>query len=412
MGDFSALGDQLDESKETLDSRAPKYPGSSPGQTVKVPAGFTVNQNSGQFAVPATFFQWDAKSKKWNRITETQYNEAQAVINVSASLGGLGGPPADIPAEGSGSLRYPSKDIGSESHYALFQFFDYAPPFNKRNPNEAAAQLAPQSIGASGPTVPGVDPSKVKGYDYNQAGQYTPAGEDYKTILMYMTEDISTGFKANWGGKAFSNIGADTLRSAGAEGLQKLASGVDAIGNAALRLPTLAGAAALRKSIQAITGDAISNNDVFGGISGAILNPNTELLFDSVDMRNFTLNFKMVPRFADEADTINEICKIFKACMLPTKNPGKVFGAQNQGITAGFIGVPKLCRVHFMVGGGENKYLPKFKFCAITEVNVSMTPDGVYATYNNDAPVATSLSVSFQETKLVYADEIFNNTVR
>ena len=384
---------------------APNYEGLTNGQTVKTQAPGAMG------TMGDVYWQWDASTKKWNSISKTEYDEAQSVVTVGASLGNLGGP-GTIPAEGSGSLRYPSKDIGSQSHYALFQFFDYAPPFSKRNTNEVGRQLAPESVGAQGPTVPGVDPTKAKGYDYNQANQYTPAGENYKTILMYMPEDISTGFKANWGGKAFSNIGADTLRSAGAEGLQKLANGVDAIGNAALRLPTLAGAAALRKSIQAITGDAISNNDVFGGISGAILNPNTELLFDSIDMRNFTLNFKMVPRFADEADTINEICKIFKACMLPTKDPGKVFGAQNAGLAAGFIGVPKLCKVHFMVGGTENKYLPKYKFCAITEVNVSMTPDGVYATYNNDAPVATSLSVSFQETKLVYADEILNNTIR
>jgi len=393
----------------SLDQRAPNYQGTFPGQTVKVEAGFTINQNSGSSAVPETYFQWDATSKKWNRINRTEYIREQEIVRVGASVGDQGGPKPY-----SKSLRYPDKDIKIDggSHYAMFQFFNYAPPFSKRNPNEAARQLAPESIGAQGPTVPGVDPTQAKGYDYNQSGQYNLAGEDYKTILMYMPEDISTGFKANWGGKAFSNIGAAALRAAGAKGFQKITNTTDAISEASQRLYALGGAAALRKTIQSITGDSISNNDVFGGISGAILNPNTELLFDSIDMRNFTLNFKMVPRSAPEADIINEICKIFKASMLPTKNPGKVFNALNQGIAAGFIGVPKLCRVHFMVGGEENKYLPKYKFCAITEVNVSMTPDGVYATYNNDAPVATSLSVSFQETKLVYADEILNNTIR
>tara|TARA_B100000003_G_scaffold176122_1_gene165195 strand:+ start:722 stop:1954 length:1233 start_codon:yes stop_codon:yes gene_type:complete len=386
---------------------APKFEGLTDGQTAKTQAP------GGQGTMNDVYWQWDASSKKWNGISKQQYDEAQSIVTVGASLGNLGGP-GTIPAEGSGSLRYPSKDIkiDGESHYALFQFFDYAPPFSKRNINEVAKQLAPESVGAQGPTVPGVDPNKAKGYDYNQADQYTPAGEKYKTILMYMPEDISTGFKANWGGKAVSNIGAGALRAAGAEGFQKIKNTGQLISEASERLFTLGGAAALRKTIQSITGDTLTNNDIFGGISGAILNPNTELLFDSVDMRNFTLNFKMVPRFADEADTINEICKIFKACMLPTKDPGKVFGAENQGIKSGFIGVPKLCKVHFMVGGTENKYLPKFKFCAITEVNVSMTPDGVYATYNNDAPVATSLSVSFQETKLVYADEILNNSIR
>ena len=30
----------------------------------------------------------------------------------------------------------------------------------------------------------------------------------FKDIIMYMPEDISTGFRSNWGGKAFSNIAA------------------------------------------------------------------------------------------------------------------------------------------------------------------------------------------------------------
>jgi hypothetical protein len=384
---------------------APRYEGLRNGQTAVTKAPGAQGTESD------VYWQWDASSKKWNGISKSKYDEIQAIDVVGATLGATRGPEGEWATT---AIRYPDKDIKIDggSHYALFQFFDYAPPFSKRNPNEAAAQLAPQTIGAQGPTVPGIDPTKAKGYDYNQANQYQSAGDDYKSILMYMPEDISTGFKANWGGKAVSNIGAAALRSAGAEGFQKIKNTGDLISDATQRLYALGGAAALRKTIQSITGDTLSNNDVFGGISGAILNPNTELLFDSIDMRNFTLNFKMVPRSAPEADIINEICKIFKAAMLPTKSPGKVFGAVNPGITAGFIGVPKLCKVHFMVGGSENKYLPRFKHCAITEVNVSMTPDGVYATYNNDAPVATSLSVSFQETKLVYADEIFNNTIR
>ena len=53
-----------------------------------------------------------------------------------------------------------------------------------------------------------------------------------------------------------------------------------------------AGSAAIQKAITKITGDSISNNDIFGSISGAVLNPNVELLFDSIDMRNFNLKFK------------------------------------------------------------------------------------------------------------------------
>ena len=51
--------------------------------------------------------------------------------------------------------------------------------------------------------------------------------------------------------------------------------------------------------------------------------------------------------------------------------------------------------------------------CAITNVDVNYTPDVAYATYddskNPGQPVAIELSIGFQETKLVFADEISDN---
>tara|TARA_B100000035_G_scaffold152452_1_gene129863 strand:- start:401 stop:703 length:303 start_codon:yes stop_codon:yes gene_type:complete len=99
-------------------------------------------------------------------------------------------------------------------------------------------------------------------------------------------------------------------------------------------------------------------------------------------------------------------------CTLPSKNPGKIFGATNQGLTAGFIGVPNLCKVSFMKGPGQHPALPVYKICAVTQVDVNYTPDGAYATYSDGSPVAIQLSINFQETKLVFAEDIANNGVR
>ena len=207
------------------------------------------------------------------------------------------------------------------------------------------------------------------------------------------------------------------LKSIGAEGLGNKLDGLAKTGaDAYERIPAIMGATVVRKAIQKITGDVITNDDIFGGTSGAILNPNTELLFNGSDMRNFQLNFKLVPRNFDEAKEINNICKTFKMCTLPSRNPGEVFAASNQGITAGFIGVPNLCKVNFMSGNDEHKVLPRYKMCAVTQVDVNYTPDGAYATYYdpklNSQPVAIELSINFQETKLVFSEEIANDSIR
>lgn len=347
---------------------------------------------------------------------------------ISESLVSLPGSTVSYSSTGNSILRYPHKgDITADSDYVIFEFYKYAPPFRKRSgdANNTSRNVNIGPKGASGVVKEGKRGAGVKGiertnllatagnyFDYNQVEDYEKLGDDYKSIIMYMPEDISTGFRSNWGGKAFSNIGADLLKSAGAEGLSKIDNLATGAANAFEKMPAMAGSLAIRKTIQKITGDQLTNDDVFGSISGAILNPNTELLFDSVDMRNFQLNFKLVPRNADESTIINEICATFKKCTLPTRSPGKVFGASSQGITASFIGVPNLCRVSFMHGEKEHEVLPRYKMCAVTQVDVNYTPDGSYATYHDGQPVAIELALNFQETKICFAEEIGNGGVR
>ena len=307
-------------------------------------------------------------------------------------------------------LRYPGdQDIGASSDYVLFQFKRYAPPFKNR-PKVSNSDLQTRIDDLS---------AWAKGsYDYNQGDEYKDANhENFPTIAMYMPEDVSTGFRGNWGGKAFSTIGANLLAAAGQEGLDKKLQGlVGGLGEAAERSGGLLAAAALRKSIQSITGDTLSNDDVFGSISGAIMNPNTELLFQSVDMRNFMLKFKLVPRNDIESSTINRIVKTFKACTLPMRDPGKVFGfnknGDNSGIISGFIGVPHLCRVSFMRGAEVHNVLPIYKMLAVTQVDVNYTPDGAYATYGDGQPVAIELAINFQETKINFAEEVLRDSIR
>ena len=289
-------------------------------------------------------------------------------------------------------LKYPKETaMADDSDYVLFEFYDYNPPFGNQT-------------------------SATKG-DYNQASQYT-AASSYSSIVLYMPEDVSTGFRTNWGGKNFSNIGAGLLRSAGAPGaLAAMKNLGDEAGDAFAKADSMLAAAAISKVVGKFTGDNLTNDDIFGSISGAILNPNTELLFGGVDMRNFQLNFKLVPRSQSEASDINEIIKTFKKAMLPSKNASgaNIIGdIVFKGNNAGFIGVPKVCNVTFMHGPEEHKHLPKYKMCAITSVDVNYTPDGQYATYVNSQgqPVAIGLALNFQETKICFAEDIDQGSAR
>ena len=319
------------------------------------------------------------------------------------------------------SIRFPA-DIasGGDSSYVLFSFYNYKPPFQDK-------------VGASsGLTVNKKNGTKVvlKNNEYvnqdlnayNRGGVLTEEFEKaagLNQIMLYMPDDIQDAYKADWEGKAFGSTTAGILGAAGQEGIgNKLQKALNTAGGAFKKLPVNAAASTITTLAKGITGDTITASDVFAGISGVVRNPNVELLFQKMNLRTFDLTFKLSPYNAKEAENIKTIVSTFKRAMLPSYSLGdsKVFGYageepgdngdQNFALEAGFIRVPQLCQVMFMHGAYRNAYLPKYKMCAITDVNVNYTPDGNYAVFDGGDPVATQLKISFMETKLIFAEDV------
>ncbi len=368
---------------------------------------------------------------------KTQLDEAK-VVAASKALNRVG------PSGYGKSLRYPQDHLQHDSDYVMFNFYRYTPPFKKgsrdktyfwqKGSKEDSLEILEGKGGTTSNTID----------DYNFSALYSRE-EVLTPVVLYMPEDISSSYKANWTGKAFSNVARDAMEAAAAGGWSKvdgLAKGVD---NLMKRSKALVGAQAIRTATQAITGDTLSNDDVFGGISGVILNPNAEMLFGGTEFRTLTLNYKLVPRNEGEARAIKGIIQTFKQAMLPMHSVGgadaKVFGqefhtdgtdaedltlsynkkrawydglnwlgtgsvAAGGGLDNAFIAVPNLCHVAFMNGSGMNENVPQYKMCAITNVDVNYTPDGAWATYGDGTPVATTLSLSLQETKLLFAEDV------
>ena len=71
-----------------------------------------------------------------------------------------------------------------------------------------------------------------------------------------------------------------------------------------------------------------------------------------------------------------------------------------------FIRVPHLCKFTFMKGSKPHGWISQFKPCAISNIVVNYTPDNTYATYSDGSPVATEIRLNFQETKLIFRDEV------
>ena len=234
----------------------------------------------------------------------------------------------------------------------------------------------------------------------------------FPQIMLYMPDDISDTLKADWEGKAFGSTTAGILSASGSDSLMEKLKGANNVTQKTIQRAPIEMAASLVTNLaKGITGDTINTGDIFGGISGAIRNPNVEVLFQKMNLRTFDLSFKLVPYDDGEALTIKKIINVFKKSMLPTYSigDGKVLGtkaSENRAIEASFIKVPKVCKVTYMRGSEQHPNLPTYKMCAITDIAINYTPDGNYAVYKDGTPVAYELKVSFMETKLLFSEEI------
>lgn len=292
------------------------------------------------------------------------------------------------------SLRFPFEDgIQGDTDYVIFEFWEYNPPFGRGSDGQgsrAVTATGSPSYKKYNASVDDLKPAKTKG-----GGSLSP-------IILYMPEDVQTQYGQKWGGAAFGSVTAGLIQAAGTN--VDLSAAVDSTqGVIKSKVFDL-----LRQGINKVAGASVSENQFLGGVSGVILNPNTEMMYDGPELRTLEMNFKMAPRSAREAQEIKKICTTFKRASLPSFG-GKTdfFGGTSSGLGGGnLLTVPKMCTVRFMKGSAIHPYLPQYKAMAISGIAINYTPDGSYATYPDGSPVATQLKISLKEMKNIFSDEI------
>ena len=145
-----------------------------------------------------------------------------------------------------------------------------------------------------------------------------------------------------------------------------------------------------------IFGANVTTQQLLARSSGEILNPNMELLFSDVTVRNFRFNFKLTPRNPKEAQQVKLIIRAFKRNMAPQAQGG-VQGAGNF-----FLRTPNVFKIRYRSGNKDHPFLNKFKQCFLTGVQTTYTGEGVYSTYDDRTPVSILLDLSFKEIQPIY----------
>ena len=169
----------------------------------------------------------------------------------------------------------------------------------------------------------------------------------------------------------------------------------------------------IKKALSAnIAGAAAGANRLLTRQTGAIMNPNMELLFDSPQMRTFTFSFLLSPRSKKEAGDIVKIIRFFKQGMSPIRSKSRLF-----------LRSPHTFRLAYKHKATQNdkdkdtnepatdhKFLNKFKECAMNGFGVDYTPNGQYSTYEDGSMTAYQVTMNFQEIAPIYNDDYGSDT--
>lgn len=124
-------------------------------------------------------------------------------------------------------------------------------------------------------------------------------------------------------------------------------------------------------------------------VKGLTLNPWMFMMYQRPGYKEHELNWLLTASNKNESDTLNKIINKLKKAALPSN--ANIMG------TGGFIWkYPQIAMVSFK----PDKYLFKFKPCAIISVSIDHTAGGTPSFFKNGAPTVVGLSVRLKEIQL------------
>jgi len=291
------------------------------------------------------------------------------------------------------NLRYPNKDIHKDTDYLEITILKYQP-----------AGFTPQD--------------KIIEQGVRRASDKTNGKKEILgTIKLPIPQNIKDLNATGWGEDSLNSAAAYAAAATGGIMFKEggfIGNIIDSIKQTGSDIKTVAQDSTVQKGIQSqftsATANLLGANTTASGLlsraEGVILNPNKELLFNGVSLRDFSFAFDLAPRDSTEAKEIKQIIRVLKINMSPVTgdvrdSSGNITG---KGL---FLRSPNVFQLRYMTGPNEHGFLNKFKLMALTNISVNYTGSGTYMTYNDGdkTPVHMQMMLNFKELDPVYAED-------
>ena len=227
-------------------------------------------------------------------------------------------------------------------------------------------------------------------------------------ICLPMPRNITDSQGVQYGESSLNPIeavglaGASQIIQGQTDALKRAFSSTLEAGGTALSDPqtqrTIAGA--LSGTAIGALGGNVNANQLISRASGQILNPNLELLFQGVGIRNFPFQFQFFPRNPHEGLTVMNIIRKLKTEMAPRRT------AKDSNSSNGvFIRTPSVFQLTYMKGSEKHPFLNSFLPAVLSDMKVNYSASGAHSTFYDGTPTHIRMDLQFKELNPLYAED-------
>ena len=222
-------------------------------------------------------------------------------------------------------------------------------------------------------------------------------GRSIGSVILPIPAGIGDANAVSWGGNSMSAVQAALAQAALAGITKNPGEAVDSLLTSAQRVADNSGEVGTALA-NTLAGMASGNQNLITRTTGAILNPNLDLLFQAPTLRPFNFNFSLSPRDPKEAETVMKIIRFFKQGMSPIRSKSNLF-----------LKSPHTFQLQYLLREGrrsrEHPFINKFKECALQSFGVQYTPTGNYSTFSDGVMTQYNISMTFTELEPVFNDD-------
>ena len=145
-------------------------------------------------------------------------------------------------------------------------------------------------------------------------------------------------------------------------------------------------------------------------LMGTVINPRLEKMFKQKEFRTFSFAWELYARSEIETRMIQDIIETFRYHAHPAiQEQASVDGQSNVEI---MLRVPAEFEIRFLStnpnskGFIENEYIPKIARCVATNIQVNYTPQSLFSTFRDNAPIGVNLTIQFSEIGLITREAV------